>query len=136
MVGASHKTTKASYFVLSYLLARDFQVYPVNPKGGEILGQKVYPSLAAIPQALYGIIIFRASDAAGQVVEEALALSPPPKLIWMQFGVRHDRAAARARAAGLTVVMDRCLKQEWARHTGELGYVGLNSGLIRARRPA
>lgn len=135
MVGASTRSNKASYFVMTYLLAKGLRVIPVNPAaaGREILEQKVYPSLADIPEPIDCVNIFRHAEAAHGIVEEVLALKNPPRLIWMQFGVTHEAAAKRARDAGLTVVMDRCLKEEWARLRGELGWIGLNSGQITSK---
>jgi len=136
MVGASPKTVRPSYFVMKYLQAKGFRVIPVNPgaAGGTILGETVYASLADIPEAVDMIDVFRAADAAPGIVEEALAMSPRPRVIWMQLGVRHDGAAATAEAAGLTVVMDRCPKQEWARLHGEFTWHGFNSGIISSRK--
>ena len=137
IVGASANDVRPSYFVLKYLLAKGFQVIPVNPgqAGKEILGQKVYARLADIPVPVDMVDIFRASDAVPRIVEEALALSPPPRVIWMQLGVRNDEAAARAEASGLKVVMNRCPKIEYGRLSGEIGWTGVNSGVISSRRP-
>jgi predicted CoA-binding protein len=137
IVGASANDVRPSYFVLKYLLAKGFQVIPVNPgqAGKEILGQKVYARLADIPVPIDMVDIFRASDAVPRIVEEALALSPPPRVIWMQLGVRNDEAAARAEASGLKVVMNRCPKIEYGRLSGEIGWTGVNSGVISSRRP-
>ena len=104
MVGASGNSARPSYFVLKYLTGRNYEVYPVNPglAGKDILGRKVFTSLAEIPVAIDMIDIFRNSEAAGAIVDEALALNPPPKIIWMQLTVRNDAAAARAEAKGVT----------------------------------
>ena len=108
MVGASANTARPSYFVLKYLSERGFTILPINPglAGETILGLPVYASLADVPQPIDMVDVFRRSDAAGAVVDAALAI--PPKVIWMQLGVRDDAAAARAEAAGLKVVMNRC----------------------------
>ena len=136
MVGASPNPTRASYFVLKYLTAKGFRVIPVNPRaaGQDILGETVYPDLAAVPVPIDMVDIFRSSDAAAGIVEEALSLDPRPKAVWMQFNVRNDAAAARAEAAGMKVVMNRCPKVEWARLSGELSWSGFNTGLISSRR--
>ena len=96
--------------MLKYLLNKGFDVYPVNPSqaGNEILGRKVYARLTDIPVAIDMVDIFRASDAVPGIVDEVLKLEPLPKVIWMQLTVRHDEAAARAEAAGIKVVMNRC----------------------------
>lgn len=136
MVGASANSTRPSYFVMKYLLDKKFDVIPVNPgaAGKEILGHTAVASLADLPRTVDMIDIFRASEAAGGIVDEALALPVPPKVIWMQFNVRDDAAAARAEEAGIRVVMNRCPKIEYARAHGEMGWQGLNSGLISSKR--
>ena len=137
MVGASAKDVRPSYFVLKYLLAKGYRVIPVNPgqAGKDILGQKVYGTLADIPEPIDMIDIFRSSEAAATVVDEALALQPRPKVIWMQLGVRNDEAAARAQAAGLRVIMNRCPKIEYGRLSGEIGWTGVNTRTISAKKP-
>ena len=137
MVGASAKEIRPSYFVLKYLLAKGFRVIPVNPglAGQEILGQTVYADLPSIPEPIDMVDVFRAADAVPAIVDQALALDPKPKVIWTQLGVRHDEAAARAEAAGLTVIMDRCPKIEFARLSGEIGWNGVNSRVISSKKP-
>jgi len=137
IVGASANDVRPSYFVAKYLLAKGFQVIPVNPgqAGKEILGQQVYAKLADIPAVLDMVDIFRASDAVPGIVDEVLALKPLPKVIWMQLGVRNDEAAERAEAAGIKVVMNRCPKIEYGRLSGEIGWTGVNSGVLSSRRP-
>jgi len=138
MVGASAKDVRPSYFVLKYLLAKGYRVIPVNPgqAGKDILGQKVYGALADIAEPVDMVDIFRSSEAAAEIVDEALALEPKPKVIWMQLGVRNDEAAARAEAAGLRVIMNRCPKIEYGRLSGEIGWTGVNTKTISARKPA
>ncbi|MDP2120959.1 MAG: CoA-binding protein [Hoeflea sp.] len=137
VVGASANEVRPSYFVMKYMLAKGYQVIPVNPgqAGKEILGQTAYARLADIPVAIDMVDIFRASDAVPAIVEETLALDPLPKAIWMQLTVRHDEAAARAEAAGIKVVMNRCPKIEYARLSGEIGWNGVNSGVLSSRKP-
>ena len=110
LVGASANPARPSWIVLKYLIDRGYDVTPVNPglAGQELLGRRVVASLAELPGPVDMVEIFRNSAAAGPLVDEALALTPPPRVIWMQLGVRDDAAAARAEARGLTVVMNRC----------------------------
>ncbi len=137
VVGASLKDVRPSYFLVRYLIDKGYEVYPVNPgqAGKQVLGREVYPSLADIPVAIDMVDIFRGSEAAAGIVDEALALDPLPKVIWMQLGVRNDEAAAKAEAAGLTVVMNRCPKIEYGRLSGEISWSGVNSRKISAKRP-
>lgn len=137
MVGASANVIRPSYFVLKYLLEKGYRVIPVNPglAGKEILGQSVHASLSDIPEPVDMIDIFRNAEAAGGIVDEALGLAMPPKVIWMQLGVRNDEAAARAEAAGLQVIMNRCPKIEYGRLSGEIGWVGVNSRTLSSKRP-
>jgi hypothetical protein len=137
MVGASANAVRPSHFVVKYLLAKGYRVVPVNPgqAGKEILGQTVYARLADIPFAVDMVDIFRAPQVVPGIVEEALALKPRPKAIWMQLGVRDDAAAERAEQAGLKVVMNRCPKIEYGRLSGEIGWAGVNTGQLRSTRP-
>ncbi|TPL09704.1 CoA-binding protein [Mesorhizobium sp. B2-4-11] len=137
MVGASANDVRPSYFVLKYLLAKGFEVFPINPghAGKEILGRRVYGSLAEIAQPTDMVDIFRASAAVPGVVDQVLKLDPLPKVIWMQLGVRHDEAAARAEAAGIKVVMNRCPKIEYGKLSGEIGWTGVNSGVLSSKKP-
>jgi uncharacterized protein len=136
MVGASANALRPSYFVMKYLLDKGYEVIPVNPglAGKEVLGRKVYVSLKDIPVPIDMVDIFRNAEAAGEVVDEALSLPQKPKAIWMQLGVRNDEAAARAEAAGIQVVMNRCPKMEYGKHSGEWAWVGGNSGMISSRK--
>ncbi len=137
MVGASANTSRPSYFVLKYMLAKGYKVFPINPgiAGKPLLGQMVYGSLGEIPEAIDMVDIFRNSEAAGAIVDDALTLHPAPKVIWMQLTVRNDEAARRAEAAGVKVVMDRCPKIEYGRLSGEIGWTGVNSRVISSKRP-
>ena len=136
MVGASPNWRRPSYFVMKYLQGKGYRVIPVNPRaGGEtILGETAVATLAELPGSVDMVDIFRGSDAAAGIVDEALALPHPPAVIWMQLTVRHDAAAAKAEAAGLTVIMDRCPKQEWARLHGELSWSGVRSNVISSKK--
>lgn len=111
LVGASNNPSRPSYGVMRFLLEKGFHVTPVSPVEGEVLGQKVYAKLADIPHTIDMVDIFRNSDAALEVVKEALALKP--KLIWMQLGVVNEEAKALAEQKGITVVMNKCPKIEW-----------------------
>ena len=136
MVGVSPKTSRPSYFAFKYLLERGYRMIPVNPgqAGGELLGQKVYARLADIPEPVDMVDVFRASEHALGVVEEALALNPRPKVIWMQLGVRNDEAARLAEAAGIKVVMNRCPKIEYGRLSAEIGWMGVNTRTLSAKK--
>lgn len=120
MVGLSPNEDRPSWGVARFLQAQGYRVIPVNPghAGGVILGERVYPSLAAIPgdEGVQMVDIFRRSEAVGAIVDEALAHLPDLSVIWTQLGVRDDAAADRARRAGITVVQDRCPKIEFPRH--------------------
>ncbi|MER8575535.1 CoA-binding protein [Mesorhizobium sp. M1338] len=137
MVGASANDVRPSYFVLKYLLAKGYQVFPINPgqAGKEILGRMTYARLADIPEPIDMVDIFRAPAAVPGIVDEVLRLDPLPKVIWMQLGVRHDEAAVRAEAAGIKVVMNRCPKIEYGKLSGEIGWTGVNSGVLSSKKP-
>jgi uncharacterized protein len=132
-VGASANTSRPSYFAMKYLMGKGYKIFPVNPglAGKEILGQEAYASLADV------VDVFRSSDAALEIVREAIALKDKLGLttVWMQLGVRNEAAAAEAEAAGLKVVMNRCPKIEYGRLSGEIGWAGVNSGTISSLRP-
>lgn len=136
MVGISPKESRPSYFAFKYLLERGYNVIPVNPgqAGKEILGRKVYARLTDIPEPVDMVDVFRASQFALPVVEEALQLHPRPQVIWMQLGVRNDEAAARAEAAGIKVVMNRCPKIEYGRLSSEIGWMGVNSRTLTSKK--
>jgi predicted CoA-binding protein len=136
VVGVSPKNVRPSYFVFKYLLERGYRMIPVNPgqAGGELLGQKVYATLAEIPEPVDMVDIFRNSDAVPGVVREALALNPKPRVIWMQLGVRNDAAATLAEGAGLQVVMNRCPKIEYGRLSSEISWLGVNSRTLSSKR--
>ena len=120
LVGASANPTRPSHGVMTWWLRRGVRVFPVNPglAGTELLGQSVFAALAEVPGPVDLVDVFRNSDAAGGVVDEALSLSPLPHTIWMQLGVRDPVAARRGEAAGVTVIMDRCPVIEAARLAG------------------
>ena len=136
MVGISPKDVRPSYFAFKYLLERGYRMIPVNPGqvGGDILGQPVYARLADIPEPVDMIDVFRAPQYALPIVEEALALKPRPQVIWMQLGIRNDDAAHLAESNGLKVVMDRCPKIEYGRLSSEIGWMGVNTRMLSAKR--
>lgn len=136
MVGISPKDNRPSYFAFKYLLERGYRMIPVNPgqAGKSILGQKVYAKLSDIPEPVDMVDVFRASQFAGAVVDEALALRPKPQVIWMQLGVRDDEAADRAESAGVKVVMNRCPKIEYGRLSSEISWIGVNSRTLSSKR--
>jgi predicted CoA-binding protein len=136
MVGISPKDNRPSYFAFKYLLERGYRMIPVNPgqAGKDILGQKVYAKLTEISAPVDMVDIFRASQFAPGVVDEALEMKPKPSVIWMQLTVRNDEAAAKAEAAGIKVVMDRCPKIEYGRLSSEIGWIGVNSRTLSSKR--
>jgi len=136
MVGFSPKESRPSYFVFKYLLERGYRVIPVNPgyAGKQVLGQKIYAKLSDIPEPIDMVDIFRASEYALPIVQEALALKPKPQVIWMQLTVRNDEAAKLAEDAGLKVVMNRCPKIEYGRLSSEISWIGVNSRTLSSKR--
>jgi len=136
MVGLSGNQYRPSHFAAIYMLAEGYDVTPINPREPEILGRRSYPSLIALAEANRGPIeivdIFRNPEDVPPIVEEAIAVGA--KVVWMQLGVIHHEAAQRAVAAGLDVVMDRCVKIEHARFFGGLNLIGLNTGVLTSRR--
>ena len=115
MVGASGNDIRPSYFAMLYLLNKGYKIIPINPgmAGKQILGQAVYASLQDVPAPVDMVDIFRAANQFDSVVDEVLAMKPMPRVLWGQFSVRDDAAAARAEAAGIQVVMDRCPVTEY-----------------------
>ena len=138
MVGASAKWQRPSFFAMKYLQAKGYRVIPVNPglAGQDILGETVYGSLADAPGPYEMVDVFRNSEAALGIAEEAVALKDEKgiRVLWMQLGVVNPEAAALARDAGLEVVMDRCPKIEFGRLNAELSWGGFDSGVVTARR--
>ena len=136
MVGTSERENRPSYFAFKYLLERGYIMIPVNPgqAGETILGRRVYARLADVSEPIDMVEIFRSSQYLMPVVDEALKLSPLPKVIWMQLGGRDDAAAEKAEAAGVRVVMNRCPKIEYGRLSSEISWMGVNSRTISAKR--
>lgn len=138
VVGASANEVRPSFFVMKYMIDKGYTVFPINPghAGKEILGQMTYSSLSDVPDRIDMVDIFRASSAVDGIVDEILKLSTLPKALWMQLTVRDDAAAAKAEALGIKVVMNRCPKIEYARLAGEIGWSGVNSRVISAKKPS
>jgi predicted CoA-binding protein len=132
----SANTSRPSYFAFKYLLERGYRMIPVNPglAGQELLGRRVYGTLADIPEPVDMVDIFRASQYALGIVQEALALKPRPQVIWMQLGVRSDEAARLAEANGLKVVMNRCPKIEYGRLSSEIAWMGVNTRTLTSKK--
>ena len=139
MAGASPNWVRPSNFAMKYLQGKGFRVIPVNPghAGKEILGEMTYARLADIPDRFDMVDIFRVTEDAGAIADEALEVAAEKgvRVVWMQLGIRDDAAAERLEAAGLTVVMNRCPKIEYGRLFGELGWSGVNTGIISSKRP-
>jgi predicted CoA-binding protein len=139
LVGASANPVRPSFFVLKYLLQKNYRVYPINPgqAGREILGQKFYARLADLTEPVDVVDIFRNSAAAPGIVAEAIAEKDRLgiNVIWMQLGIRNDEAARMAEEAGLKVVMNRCPKIEFGRLSGEIGWSGVNARVLSAKKP-
>jgi uncharacterized protein len=136
MVGASEKENRPSYFAFKYLLERGYHMIPVNPghAGQIMLGQKIYARLGDIAEPIDMVDIFRASQYALPIVEEALSLKPRPQVIWMQLGIRNDEAAALAEANGMKVVMNRCPKIEYGRLSSEIAWIGVNTRTLSSKK--
>jgi uncharacterized protein len=135
IVGASPNPARASNFVATYLLdASDYEIWFVNPNADEILGRPVYRSLADLPGVPDLVDTFRRPQDLPGVLDEVLALDDGVKTWWLQFGLWDEELAAKAEAAGITVVMDKCLKVEHARFAGGLHLAGFDTGVISSRR--
>ena len=133
IVGASDNPSRASNFVATYLLSTaPYEVWFVNPRVSRILGRPVYPALAAVPGRPDLVDVFRRPSDLPQVLEETLAVGA--STLWLQLGLWDEPVAARGEVAGLTVVMNRCLKIEHARFHGGLHLAGFNTGVISSRR--
>ena len=133
VVGLSAQWFRPSFFAAKYLQQHGYRVIPVNPAYPEILGEKCYPSLLEIPEPVDVVDVFRKPQDVPPIAEEAVRIGA--NVLWLQIGVIHEDAARRAREAGLEVVMDRCMKIEHARLYGGLGFVGVYTGVISAKRP-
>jgi predicted CoA-binding protein len=134
MVGLSADWWRPSFFAAKYLLEHGFEVIPINPKYEEILGQKCYPDLKSIPAPVDIVDLFQKTERVPPFVDDAIAIGA--KVVWMQLGIVNQDAAKTADDAGLEVVMNRCMKIEYARIFGGLNTIGVNTRIISAKRPA
>ena len=132
VVGISANWFRPSYFAAKYMQDHGYRVIPVNPNYAEVLGQKCYPELAAIPEPVDIVDCFRRPGEMVPLARDAVAIGA--KVLWMQLGIRNDEAAAIAADAGLDVVVNRCVKIEHARILGGLNWAGVNTGIISAKR--
>jgi hypothetical protein len=133
VVGLSADWFRPSYFAAKYMQEHGYRVIPVNPKYPEILGEKCYRSLRDVPEKVDIVDVFRKTQDVPPIADDAIAIGA--KVLWQQLGVRNESAAAKARAAGLDTVMDRCVKIEHGRLFGGLNWVGVNTRVISAKRP-
>jgi predicted CoA-binding protein len=135
VVGISAEWHRPSYFVGKYLLEHGYAMIPVNPKYAEVLGQRCYPTLAAAREAgaIDMVDCFRKSEDIGPLAEEAIRIGA--RCLWMQLSVSNEAAKAKAQAAGLDVVMDRCVKIEHGRLFGGLNWAGVNTRIVSSKRP-
>jgi len=133
VVGLSADWFRPSFFAAKYLQEHGYRVIPVNPKYPEILGEKCYRSLRDIPEKVDIVDVFRKTADVMPIAEDAIAIGA--KVLWQQLGVQNEAAAAKARAAGLETVMNRCVKIEHGRLFGGLNWVGVNTHIISAKRP-
>jgi uncharacterized protein len=135
VVGLSADWFRPSYFAAKYLQEHGYRIVPVNPRyaGKDILGERCFASLREIPEKVDVVDVFRKTGDVPPIAEDAIAIGA--KVLWQQIGVKNEAAAARARAAGLDAVIDRCMKIEHGRLFGGLNWVGVNTKVISAKRP-
>jgi predicted CoA-binding protein len=133
VVGLSADWFRPSYFAAKYMQEHGYRVVPVNPKYETILGEKCYRSLRDIPHPVDMVDVFRKTQDVAPIAEDAISIGA--KVLWQQLGVKNEAAAAKARAAGLEAVLDRCVKIEHGRLFGGLNWVGVNTRVISAKRP-
>jgi predicted CoA-binding protein len=137
VVGLSSDRQKASFFVAGYLQDEGYRIVPVNPKGGEILGEKVYPDVASIPFPVDIVDIFRPPAEIAAIVDQVIARKEKgvdAPAVWIQLRLMNLPAAEKARAAGLTVIADKCVKMEHGRYGGTLHFAGMNTEIISAKK--
>jgi predicted CoA-binding protein len=134
VVGLSAQWYRPSYFAAKYMHDHGYRIIAVNPRYAEVLGERCYPELRSIPEAVDIVDCFRKPAEIPAIAEDAIAIGA--KVLWMQLGIVNERAAARATGAGLDVVMNRCVKIEHARILGGLNWAGVNTRVISSKRPA
>jgi predicted CoA-binding protein len=134
VVGLSADWFRPSYFAAKYLQEHGFRVIPVNPRYSEILGERCYPSLRAIPVPIDIVDVFRKPGDCVPIAEDAVAIGA--RVLWLQLGVQNPQAQAIASEGGLTVIVDRCVKIEYARLFGGLNWCGVNTRVISSHRPS
>ena len=134
VVGLSAQWHRPSYFAAKYMRDHGYRIFPVNPRYDEVLGQRCYPDLQSVPEPIDIVDCFRKAEEIPAIADAAVAVGA--KVLWMQLGIVNDEAAQRASAAGLDVVMNRCVKIEHARILGGLNWAGVNTGMISAKRAA
>ena len=132
VVGLSANWYRPSYFAAKYLIDHGYEAFPVNPNYDEILGRRCYPDLKSLPERVEVVDIFQKPDRVPALVEDAIEIGA--RVVWMQIGIVHEEAAERARKAGLEVVMNRCMKIEYARLFGGLNFCGVNTRVISSKR--
>ncbi len=133
VVGLSAKWHRPSFFAAKYLKDHGYEIIPVNPNYDEILGQRCYPSLLDVEQPIDVVDVFQRSEAVMPFAEQAVQIGA--KVLWLQLGVTNEAAEKHAREHGLDVIVDRCMKIEYARLFGGLGFVGVSTGVISSKRP-
>jgi len=133
IVGLSANESRPSFFAAKYMQDHGYKIIPVNPRYKEVLGQPCYPDLESIPEPVDIVDVFQRPDKVLPIAHSAVAIKA--KVLWMQLGVNNSEAAQLATDAGLEVVVDRCVKIEYARMFGGLGFIGVSTGIISAKRP-
>ena len=133
VVGLSAQWYRPSYFAAKYMQDHGYRVIPVNPRYAEVLGEKCYPDVRSVPEKIDIVDCFRKASEIDSIADDAIAIGA--HVLWMQLGIVNHEAAQKAAAAGLDVVMNRCVKIEHARILGGLNWAGVNTGVISARRP-
>jgi len=133
VVGLSADWFRPSYFAAKYMQSHGYRIVPVNPRYAEILGEKSYPDLRSIPFPVDLVDVFRKPQDVVPIAQDAVAIGA--RALWLQIGVINDEAREIAESAGLTLVMDRCVKIEYARLFGGLNWMGVNTGIVSSRRP-
>ncbi len=137
MIGASANKVRPSYFAATYLIAKGYDLYPINvgQAGNEIAGVMTYASLGDLPEPVDMVDVFRRAEALPGIVDEIMAMPHLPKIVWLQLGIRDDNIARKLEAEGMTVIQNRCPKIEYGRHCGEIAWVGVNRRIISAKKP-